>query len=125
MDTPISIPKQLLAQIDFENTIFGGMAQPVIRAWQTPKGYEMTIESSHVEPEKIKISVADNRFSVFYMIDVLNGERQMPFHLVNLPLTPQVDVNRLKARFEKKCIHISAPFHAWEQGESRNIELEF
>jgi HSP20 family molecular chaperone IbpA len=125
MNTNIEIPKKLLAEIDFHNTLSGGMAESTIKAWASKEGYKMAIQAPGVNQDDIKIEIRDKRFMVFYLIDVLEKTEQIPYFLVNIPLSPDVDINNISARYERNGrIYITAPFNDWAKGQPRNIELE-
>jgi HSP20 family protein len=124
MKSEISIPKELLAQIDFTNTINGGVVEPTIQAWREKEGYKMAVHAPSVDVDKIQIQAANQRFMVYYMVDVLGGEEQLPYFLVNLPLSPEVDVERISAKFENNRLFIRAPFNDWAKGESHQIEID-
>jgi HSP20 family protein len=123
MKSEISIPKELLAQIDFANTVNGGMIETQAQAWREEEGYKLVLRAPSVDKDKIEIQAANQRFMVYYMMDVLEGEEQLPYFLVNLPLSPEVDVERISAKFEDDRLFIRAPFNGWAKGESRNIEI--
>jgi HSP20 family molecular chaperone IbpA len=120
----IEITKELLAQIDFENTVNGGMALFNIEAGRDESGYRMKINAPTLEKENVQVSVENQRFMVFTMINVLEGEGQMPYFLVNLPLAPDVDVERISARFNEGKIYLRAPFNEWGKGKRLNVDLE-
>jgi HSP20 family protein len=125
MNTNIEIPKDLLAEIDFHNTVSGGMTDNSVKAWAAKEGYKMAIHAPGVHQDDIKIEIRDKRFMVFYMLDVLEKTEQMPYFLVNLPLSPEVDINNITARYEDNGrIFITAPFNDWAKGQQRSIELE-
>lgn len=124
MKLDISIPKELLAQIDFANTVNGGMAETKAQAWREQEGYKLVLKAPSVDIEKIQIQTANQRFMVYYMMDVLEGQEQMPYFLINLPLSPEVDVERISAKFENGHIYIRAPFNDWAKGESRHIDID-
>ena len=125
MNTNIEIPKELLAEIDFQNTISGGMTDSAIKAWASKEGYKMMIHAPGVNQDDIRIEIKDKRFMVFYMLDVLEKTEQMPYFLVNIPLSPDVDINNITARYENNGrIYITAPFNDWAKGQRREIELE-
>ncbi|MDZ7879547.1 MAG: Hsp20/alpha crystallin family protein [Saprospiraceae bacterium] len=125
MTTKMEIPKELLAQIDFANTVNGGMVEFKAHAWKQETSYRLTIDAPSVNPENIHIEAANQRFVVYYFVSVLGGEQMLPYFLVNLPLAPEVDVKRISARFEHGKIHITAPFNDWAKGERREIDMEF
>ena len=125
MNTNIEIPKELLAEIDFQNTISGGMTDSAVKAWASKEGYKMMIHAPGVNQDDISIEIRDKRFMVFYMLDVLEKTEQMPYFLVNIPLSPDVDINNITARYEDNGrIYITAPFNDWAKGQRREIELE-
>lgn len=124
MKLDISIPKELLAQIDFANTVNGGMIETSAQAWREKEGYKLVLNAPSVDIEKIQIQAANQRFMVYYMMNVLEGEAELPYFLVNLPLSPEVDVERISAKFEDNRLFIHAPFNDWAKGESRHIEID-
>ena len=125
MKSNIQIPRELLAQIDFQNTVNGGMANAIATGWRDKDGYRMILKAPSVDIEKIHIETANQRFAVFYMLGVLDGTVQMPYFLVNLPLSPEVDVNNISARLENDGrILIHAPFNDWAKGQNRHIDID-
>lgn len=124
MKPQISISKQLMAQYDLANTVHGGMAQGGAKAWQDKAGFHLTLRTPGIPLEKIRIEAVNRRFVVYYMMEVLSGEVELPHYLVNLPLLPVVDVERIAARVEEGQIHIFAPFNDWAKGSRIEIALE-
>lgn len=124
MKLDISIPKELLAQIDFANTVNGGMVETTAQAWREGDGYKLVLRAPSVPVDKIQIETANQRFMVYYMMNVLEGEAELPYFLVNLPLSPEVDVDRISAKVEDDRLFIFAPFNDWAKGESRHIEID-
>ncbi len=112
MRTKILIPKQLLADIDFTNTISGGVVESTARSWASQDGYKLLFSAPGVDIEKIRIEASNKRFSVFYMLDILEGTAQMPYYLVNVPLAPDVDIERISACVQQDGkILVKAPFN--------------
>ena len=124
MKLDISIPKELLAQIDFANTVNGGVIESKAQAWRETDGYKLVLDAPSIDIDKIQIEAANQRFMVYYMIDVLEGDAQLPYFLINLPLSPEVDIERISAKFENGRLLIRAPFNDWAKGESHNVEID-
>jgi HSP20 family protein len=124
MKVDISIPKELLAQIDFANTVNGGMIETTMNAWREEDGYKLILKAPSIDIEKIEIQAANQRFMVYYMMPVMEGAEELPYFLVNLPLSPEVDVERISAKFEDGRLFIRAPFNDWAKGESRHIDID-
>jgi HSP20 family protein len=125
MKLQIQIPQELLAQIDFQNTISGGMAETTAAAWKEKDGYRLILKAPGVDVEKIHIETANQRFTIFYLIDVLEGTQQQPYYLINLPLSPEIDVNHISAHLhDDGSILVLAPFSDWAKGKSRQIDID-
>ncbi len=126
MKTELSIPKELLANIDFMNTINGGMSFVTINAKQQEDGYRLNLKAPGFDTDKIKIETKDNRFTMSYPIPVLSGEAEMPYFFVNFPLDPKVDVQEISARRKKDdSISLIAPFRSFGGNENdREIYIE-
>ncbi len=126
MKTELSIPKELLANIDFMNTVNGGMAFPTIKAWQETDGYRLNIKAPGFDIDKIKIETKDNRFTISYPLIVLKGEAEIPYFFVNFPLDPKVDVSSISARRKAdNSIALTAPFKGFDGNENdREIFIE-
>jgi HSP20 family molecular chaperone IbpA len=124
MTSKIEIPKELLMQADFHNTISGGMIDNKLYASRDSKGYNLAISIPSIDKDKIHVSIANQRFMIYYMIDVLEGDAQMPYFLVNLPLLPDVDIQRITARYENNKLHVRAPYSDWAKGISKDISLD-
>ena len=119
MKTELSIPKELLANIDFLNTVNGGMAIATVKAWQDEDGYRLNLKASGFDTNKIKIETKDNRFLISYPVQVLNGEAEMPYFFVNFPLDPKVDVSEISASIKKdETIALHAPFKKSEGNDT-------
>lgn len=124
MKPQISISKQLMAQYDLANTVQGGMAQGGFKAWQNQDGFHLELRTPGIPLDEIRIEAVNRRFVVYYMMQVLGGEVQLPHYLINLPLLPVVDVERIAARLEDGHIYIFAPFNDWAKGSRIEIALE-
>jgi hypothetical protein len=125
METHLSIPKELLAQTDLNNTLGGGMAEHTAAAWRAKDGYRLMLKTPGVDIEKLHIEANNNRFTVYYLMNILEGEQQVPYYLVNLPLSPEVDIHRISAHLQDdNKVLIKAPFNDQAMGEGREIEIE-
>ncbi len=121
----ISIPRELLRQIDYNNIISGGVIHPIISAWREEDGYRMLVYAPGVDMEQVQIKAANQHFMMFYPMNVLGGTEQVPHYLVNVPLLPDIDVENISAKLrEDGGILIAAPFNDWATGRSHQIDLE-
>ena len=51
MKSNIQITRELLAQIDFQNTVNGGMANAIATGWKDKDGYRMILKAPSVDIE--------------------------------------------------------------------------
>ena len=122
MNTLLPIPKELLAGIDFSNTVNGGIAPAEIQAWREENGYKLRLKAPGFDLDKIRIETNKDRFMIFYPIDVLGGEMQYPYFFVNFPLDPNVDVKNIEAKPSgSKGIFLSAPFKSTDELNDEDI----
>lgn len=111
MNTELPIPKELLAGIDFGNTINGGIAPAQIQAWREDDGYRLRLKAPGFDRDKIIIETTKERFMIYYPMAVLGSETQYPYFFVNFPIDPQVDVKKIVAKPSgSKGIFLVAPF---------------
>lgn len=125
METQFQIPREILAQIDYQNTVNGGMVETLAKAWASKDGYNMVVNVPAIDPEKVQVQVADKRFMVYVPMRVLGGEDYIPYFLVNVPVSPDVDINNISVKWrDNGHLHIKAPFNDWAKGEIRDIDIE-
>jgi HSP20 family protein len=125
METQFQIPRDILAQIDYQNTVNGGMVETLAKAWASKDGYNMVVNVPAIDPEKVQVQVADKRFMVYVPVRVLSGAEYIPHFLVNIPVSPDVDINNISAKWrDNGHLHINAPFNDWAKGAIRDIDIE-
>ena len=124
MKPQVTISKELLTKLDLANTIHGGMAQVSMQGWQSDEGFHLVLRAPGAPLDKVRVEAINQRFMVYYLIDCLDGETQLPYYLLNVPLLPVVDVNGITAKISEGKIHIFAPFNDWSKGARKEIALE-
>lgn len=124
MKPQVTISKELLIKLDLANTINGGMAQVSMQGWQSEDGFHLVLHAPGAPLDKIRVEAINQRFVVYYHLECLSGEAQLPYYLLNVPLLPVVDVNGITARISEGKIHIFAPFNDWSKGARKEIALE-
>ena len=115
MNTKVEISRKLLAEIDFLNTINGGVSETRVKKWASPDSYKIVVKAPGVNPDGLRVDVADKYCRVYHCIDVLEGDEKLYHILATLPLTPDVDTSRISAQCkEDGRIIIIAPFFDWK-----------
>jgi HSP20 family protein len=119
------ILKGLGQQIDLINTMGGGvsMAQGAVK--DKKDHLEVRVTAPGINPENLQVIVDHNRLSVLGMLPAHEGtELRMPlFHqVIQIPF--QVDVNRIRARYQPGALTVVLPYAEGWSNTPRAIEIE-
>ncbi len=83
MNKKIEIPQNILANIDFTNTLNGGRVEPNIRVNQTEHFYEVFVKVAGLDADHLKVDVDNNRLWLYTLQPVLKkAEQEMPENYV-------------------------------------------
>ena len=127
----IVIPRNILANIDFNNTLNGGRVEPNIQVNQTENAYEVFVKVAGLEADHLKVDIEDNRLLLYALQPVLKtAEQEVPENYVQqtigqLMLPNFVDVENISARYHNHQWKIIMPFDDNRKGFKRNVEVEF
>jgi HSP20 family molecular chaperone IbpA len=127
----IVIPREILANIDFNNTLNGGRVEPNIEVNQTPDYYEVFVRVAGLEADHLRVDVEDNRLWLYALQPVLKTAEQevhenfVPQTIGQLMLPNFVDVENISARYHNHQWKIVMPIDDSKKGFKRNIEVQF
>jgi len=131
MNNKIVIPREILANIDFTNTLNGGRVEPKIEVIQTADSYEIFVKVAGLEADHLKVDIDDNRLWLYALQPVLKTAEQeahqnfVPQTIGQLMLPNFVDVNNISARYHNNQWKIVMPFDDSKKGFKKNIEVQF
>ncbi|MCU0469909.1 MAG: Hsp20/alpha crystallin family protein [Arcicella sp.] len=131
MEKKIVIPREILANIDFSNTLNGGRTEPKIEVTQTPNAYEVFVKVAGLEADHLKVDVEDNRLWLYALQPVLKtaqqeiAENYVPQTIGQLMLPNFVDVENISARYYNHQWKIVMPFDDSRKGFKKNIEVQY
>ena len=100
------------------------MALTKAQAWRNEEGYGLIVDAPGVDLDKVKIETGNQRFMIYYLLDVLEGREQLPYFLVNLPLALDVDVEGITAKVDNGKLVVHAPLNDWNGGPRRQIDID-
>ncbi len=126
----IVIPREILANIDFNNTLNGGRVEPNIQVNQTENAYEVFVKVAGLEADHLKVDIEDNRLLLYALQPVLKtAEQEVPENYVQqtigqLMLPNFVDLENISARYHNHQWKIVMPFDDNRKGFKRNVEVE-
>ena len=131
MEKKIVIPREILANIDFSNTLNGGRVEPKIEVSQTPDSYEIFVKMAGLEANHLKLNIEDNRLWLYALQPVLKTAEQevhenfVPQTIGQLMLPNFVDVENISARYHNHQWKIVMPFDDSKKGFKKDIEVQF
>ncbi|MEA5459768.1 Hsp20/alpha crystallin family protein [Arcicella sp. LKC2W] len=127
----IVIPREILANIDFSNTLNGGRVEPNIQVNQTENAYEVFVKVAGLEADHLKVDIEENRLLLYALQPVLKtAEQEIADNYVQqtigqLMLPNFVDLENISARYHNHQWKIVMPFDDNRKGFKRNVEVEF
>jgi HSP20 family protein len=125
MKTQFQVPKELLAEIDFHNTINGGRFDPVVKSRTTHSCCYLILSLPSINPGIVKVQVADKRLKVYIPIKVIDNTKHVCHYLVNMPISTDIDVTNIKAQWATDGrLHIKMPFtDDWKTGKPNDAHI--
>ncbi|PWK26693.1 HSP20 family molecular chaperone IbpA [Arcicella aurantiaca] len=127
----IVIPRDILANIDFNNTLNGGRVEPNIQVNQTENAYEVFVKVAGLAADHLKVDIEENRLLLYALQPVLKtAEQEVPENYVpqtigQIMLPNFVDLENISARYHNHQWKIVMPFDDNRKGFKRNVEVEF
>lgn len=130
MNKKIEIPKNILANIDFSNTLNGGRVEPNITVNQTEDSYEVFVKVAGLEADHLKVDVDNNRLWLYTLQPVLKkAEQEIPENYVpqtigQLMLPNFVDVENISAKYYNHQWKIVMPIDDYRKKFKKHIDVE-
>ncbi|MCU0326568.1 MAG: Hsp20/alpha crystallin family protein [Spirosomaceae bacterium] len=124
-----NIPQQILANIDFMNTVNGGRVEPTVVINEQSNQFEALVSVPGLEPDKLMVEVVNNQLLVYYFQPVLNNidnesAMMIPVNVKTFDLPYFVDEQAIRARYNDRQWRIVIPFNDKAQGFRKSVEIE-
>ncbi len=130
MDKKIEIPRDILANIDFNNTLSGGRAEPNIQVNQTENAFEVFVKVAGLSADHLQIDIEDNRLLLYTLQPVLKkveeeeAQNFVPQTIGQIMLPNFVDLEKISARYFNHQWKIVMPIDEHKKGFKKRIEVE-
>lgn len=130
MDKKIEIPKDILANIDFNNTLSGGRAEPNIQVNQTENAFEVFVKVAGLSADHLQIDIEDNRLLLYTLQPVLKkveeeeAQNFVPQTIGQIMLPNFVDLEKISARYFNHQWKIVMPIDEHKKGFKKRIVVE-
>ncbi|ACT94173.1 Hsp20/alpha crystallin family protein [Dyadobacter fermentans] len=138
MESKLKIPREMLMNIDFINTVNGGMSEPSIKLDKGSDGFEVVVKIPGIEVEDLQLEVVkgkrnSNNLKLFHLLPIfsqenLSDEEQWKtIRFINTFVIPDgVDIDNISARYDddRRQLVLFLPFGD-EQGDyHRKVDIE-
>ncbi|GGH46339.1 Hsp20/alpha crystallin family protein [Dyadobacter endophyticus] len=138
MESKLKIPREMLMNIDFINTVNGGMSEPSIKLDKGSDGFEVVVKIPGIEVEDLQLEVVkgkrnSNNLKLFHLLPIfsqenLSDEEQWKtIRFINTFVIPDgVDIDNISARYDDdhRQLVLFLPFGD-EQGDyHRKVDIE-
>ncbi|WP_215237396.1 Hsp20/alpha crystallin family protein [Dyadobacter helix] len=112
MDSKLKIPQEMLMNIDFINTVNGGMSEPAIQLEKGEDGFEVVVKVPGIEVDDLQLEIVkgkqnSNHLKLFHLLPIfsqesLPGDEQWrSVRFINTFVIPDgVDTESITARYD-------------------------
>ncbi|KAA6441617.1 Hsp20/alpha crystallin family protein [Dyadobacter flavalbus] len=138
MESKLKIPQEMLMNIDFINTINGGMSEPAIKLEKGSDGFEVVVKIPGIEVEDLQLEVVKgkkntNNLKLFHLLPIFSQEnisdeeQWKTVRFINTFVIPEgVDVENISAKYNdiSRQLVLFLPYGN-EQGDyHRKVDIE-
>jgi HSP20 family protein len=128
MKSNITISKEILATIDFNNTIMGGSVEPAVKINEGKEAFEIFVKVPSLSPDSLKVDIVDNKLWLYNMQAVLSNNEMigfMPKTISSMHLPENIDREHISAKYEFGGWKIVLPIDTETKGFNKHIDIEF
>jgi HSP20 family molecular chaperone IbpA len=132
MESKLKIPHEMLMNIDFINTVNGGMSEPAIQLERGSDGLEVIVKVPGIEVEDLQLEVVRGKrnatnLKLYHLLPVFSQEalpaeeQWRTVRFINTFVMPEgVNVENISARYDDAFRHLVLHLpYGDEQGEYR------
>ena len=138
MESKLKIPREMLMNIDFINTVNGGRSEPSIKLDKGSDGFEVVVKIPGIEVEDLQLEVVmgkrnSNNLKLFHLLPIFSQEnlpdeeQWKTIRFINTFVIPDgVDIDNISARYDdgRRQLVLFLPFGD-EQGDyHRKVDIE-
>jgi HSP20 family molecular chaperone IbpA len=128
MKRKVKIPTEILANIDFNNTLAGGSVESNMQINEQNDFIEIDITIPTVSPDLFKVEIIDNNLMVYTMQAVLTNTIKngfMPRTIGNITLPHNIDREAISATYENKIWKITLPKNNEKNGFRKQVDIKY
>lgn len=132
MTSKLKIPQEMLMNIDFINTVNGGMSEPAIQLEKGEEGFDVFLRVPGIDVEDLELEVVEGKqgkkflklfhfLPIFSQESIPDNEQWRSIRFINTIVIPEgVDTETITARYDEplKQVILHLPYKN-EQGDYR------
>ena len=132
MESKLKIPQEMLMNIDFINTVNGGMSEPAIQLERGSDGFEVVVKVPGIEVEDLQLEIVKGKknssnLKLYHLLPIFSQEtlpdeeQWKTIRFINTFVIPEgVDVENISARYDDSLRHLVLHLpYGNEQGDYR------
>jgi len=118
MESKLKIPREMLMNIDFINTVNGGMSEPAIQLEKGSDGFEVVVKVPGIDVEDLQLEVVKGKknatnLKLYHLLPIFSQESQADeeqwktIRFINTFVIPDgVDIENISARYDDVMRHL-------------------
>ena len=137
MESKLKIPREMLMNIDFINTVNGGMSEPAIHLERGSDGFEVVVKVPGIDVEDLQLEVVKGKknatnLKLYHLLPIFSQESRddeeqwKTIRFINTFVIPDgVDIENISARYDDVMRHLvlSLPFGSEKGNYRRKVDI--
>ena len=137
MESKLKIPRVMLMNIDFINTVNGGMSEPAIQLERGSDGFEVVVKVPGIDVEDLQLEVVKGKknatnLKLYHLLPIFSQESHADeeqwktIRFINTFVIPDgVDIENISARYDDVMRHLvlSLPFGSEKGNYRRKVDI--
>jgi len=137
MESKLKIPREMLMNIDFINTVNGGMSEPAIQLERGSDGFEVVVKVPGIDVEDLQLEVVKGKknatnLKLYHLLPIFSQESHADeeqwktIRFINTFVIPDgVDIENISARYDDVMRHLvlSLPFGSEKGNYRRKVDI--
>ena len=137
MESKLKIPREMLMNIDFINTVNGGMSEPAIHLERGSDGFEVVVKVPGIDVEDLQLEVVKGKknatnLKLYHLLPIFSQESHADeeqwktIRFINTFVIPDgVDIENISARYDDVMRHLvlSLPFGSEKGNYRRKVDI--
>lgn len=128
MRPTLKIPQEILATVDFWNTLQGGRSESTVQVTRSLEGYEALVRIPGVGADDLQVEVIKDRVWLYHLIPLFKTDSDerlfSPNTISNLVLPRDVNAEAISARYEGDRWRVFMPFNPEVRNFRKHVDIE-